>query len=64
MHTSGFKFQVLPDGFLISMQHPHSEAWNKTFGKQRDETLKLRVDALYRKFKRELIGNHDTPLLA
>lgn len=66
LRWSGYEFRVLPEGFIIHNPHPESktkETWNKN-GKDKDKDgnnnsnnkLHSTMDALYKKFLRELEG--------
>ena len=50
----GASFSVVQDTFVVAAEHTRSGAWEATYGETRDPWQKLRVQALFRKFKAEL----------
>eukprot|EP01006_Ploeotia_vitrea_P022986 TRINITY_DN55434_c0_g1_i1.p1 TRINITY_DN55434_c0_g1~~TRINITY_DN55434_c0_g1_i1.p1 ORF type:complete len:328 (+),score=54.52 TRINITY_DN55434_c0_g1_i1:77-985(+) len=51
----GISFSVLPPPcFVICCQHEPSKDWKKTFGSGRDPEIRLKIEALWNKFRAEL----------
>lgn len=56
MASRGVKFSVLtyPEAFVVALEHPKSESWQKTFGKNADPAQRVRIARHYELFEEEL----------
>eukprot|EP00873_Tetraselmis_striata_P007743 jgi/Tetstr1/428007/TSEL_018080.t1 len=52
--AAGFRFTVAPEAFVAAFEHKKSRSWQATFGSDARAEQKVRISALYRRFKQEL----------